>query len=94
MKHLEELDQELSRLHARSTVLDQEIGKVGEDAGALAQALAGIAPHIHTNDCPVCGRDFKEISKRALSAHVSSRIAALTESAARLQAHPAKRHQL
>lgn len=86
IKRLEELDQELSRLHARSAVLDREIGNLAEDAGALAQALAGIAPHIHTDDCPVCGRDFKEISKRALSAHVSSRIAALTENAARLQA--------
>ena len=42
-------------------------------------------PHIHTNDCPVCGRNFGEISKRPLSAHISARIASLTENAGRLQ---------
>jgi DNA repair protein SbcC/Rad50 len=85
-KRLEELNQELARAQGRSTVLDQQIAGLAANAGALAQALVNIAPHIHTNDCPVCGRDFAEISRRPLSAHLSARIANLTEDAGRLQA--------
>jgi DNA repair protein SbcC/Rad50 len=85
-KLIGELDQQLARAQSRSTVLDQQIAGLAANAGALAQALANIAPHIHTDDCPVCGRDFTEISKRSLSAHVSTRIASLTEDAGRLQA--------
>jgi exonuclease SbcC len=85
-KRLNELNQELSRAQARSSILDQQISGLAADAGTLAQALAEIIPHIHTEDCPVCGRDFAEVSKRPLAAHVSTRIAILTENAGRLEA--------
>ena len=86
IKRLSELDQELLRAHGRGAILDQQISGVAANAGTLAQSLAEIVPHIHTDDCPVCGRDFAEVSKRPLAAHVSSRIAALTENAGRLEA--------
>jgi exonuclease SbcC len=86
MKRLAELDQELSRVTARNSLLDQQISSLASDAGALAVALAGLAPHIHGDDCPLCGRDFKEVSKRHLSAHVSAKISTLTQNAGRLQA--------
>jgi exonuclease SbcC len=85
-KCLLELDDELARAQGRSTVLDQQIAGLAASAGALAQALVSIAPHIHTDDCPVCGRDFAEISKRPLGAHLSARITSLTEDGGRLQA--------
>lgn len=85
-KRISELDQELGRAQGRATILDQQISSLAADAGALAQALATIAPHIHTDDCPVCGRAFNEVSERPLAAHVSARIAALTENAGKLQA--------
>ena len=85
-KRISELDQEFSRIQARDALLDQQISGLAADAGALAQALAEIIPHVHTENCPVCGRDFAEVSKRPLAAHVSSRIATLTENAGRLEA--------
>lgn len=80
------LSQELERATARSKVIDEQLASLSDNASVLAQALAGISPHIHTEDCPVCGRNFKEVSKKPLSAFLSDRIAALTESAGRLQA--------
>ncbi len=83
---IELLDQNLERARARQTVLDKQIAGYAAEAGTLAQALAQILPHVHSEDCPVCGRDFGEVDAEPLQAHVSNRIAALTESAGRLQA--------
>jgi exonuclease SbcC len=83
---IELLDQNLERARARQAVLDEQIAGHAAEAGTLAQALAQILPHVHSEDCPVCGRDFGEIAAEPLQAHVSNRIAALTESAGRLQA--------
>ena len=85
-KRLAALDQNIERARARAAVLDEQIAGHATEAGSLAQALAEILPHIHSEDCPVCGRDFSEESAQPLQAHVSNRIAALTESAGRLQA--------
>jgi exonuclease SbcC len=78
--------QELERGAARVRLLDQQIQSISADTSQLAQSLAEILPHIHTDDCPVCGRDFGEVSRAPLSDHVSARIASLTESAGRLEA--------
>lgn len=83
---LETLDQDIARARSRAAVLDEQIAGQVAQAGTLAQVLAEILPHIHSEDCPVCGRDYSETSKEPLQAHVSNRIAALTESAGRLEA--------
>lgn len=83
---LEALDQDIARARSRAAVLDEQIAGQAAQAGTLAQVLAEILPHIHSEDCPVCGRDYSETSKEPLQAHVSNRIAALTESAGRLEA--------
>jgi DNA repair protein SbcC/Rad50 len=83
---IELLDQNLERARARQRVLDEQIVGHAAEAGTLAQALAEILPHVHSEECPVCGRDFGEVDAEPLQAHVSNRIAALTESAGRLQA--------
>lgn len=83
---LETLDQDLTRARSRADVLDEQIAGQAAQAGTLAQALAEVLPHIHSDDCPVCGRDYSETSTEPLHAHVSNRIAALTESAGRLEA--------
>jgi DNA repair protein SbcC/Rad50 len=80
------LDQNMERARSRAAVLDNQIVGHAAAAGTLAQALAAILPHIYSDDCPVCGRDFGETSGGSLQAHVSNHIAALTESAGRLQA--------
>jgi exonuclease SbcC len=84
-KRLEAMDLDLKRAQARAVVLDQQISGHASEAGSLAQALAGILPHANTEECPVCGRNFSEISPQPLRTHISQHISALTESAGRLQ---------
>ena len=61
-----------------------EVG--AKDARTLAAALAGIAPHVEGDMCPVCDRDYTEVDSGSLTAHIASTIANLTSEAGRLQA--------
>jgi len=81
-----DLDGEITRAKARILALEQQISGFATEAGVLAQALSGVLPHIHSEDCPVCGRDFSETSKTPLYAHVSATVAELTAAAGQLQA--------
>ena len=83
---LSELDQNIEQDKARTSVLDLQIAESAGLTTGLVQLLAQLAPHIHAEDCPVCGRDYSEISTSPLQAHISGRIAALTAQAGHLQA--------
>lgn len=85
-KQLATLDEGIAKSRSRIAVLDEQIAKHAAAAGSLAEALNGILPHVHSESCPVCNRDFGEVSDQALSEHLSSQISMLTESAGRLQA--------
>ena len=80
------LDQSIVQATSRVTVIDSQITRLNAEAGALAELLAGILPHIHSNDCPVCGRNFSEFSTEPLDSHVSNRIKTLAGDAEQLQA--------
>lgn len=54
-------------------------------AEELGRALSALVPHIHSEDCPVCGRDYSEVSHEPLTAHLASRIASLSNEAERLR---------
>jgi DNA repair protein SbcC/Rad50 len=82
---LEQLRQTIDQNRARVLVIDEELGRVVGDAESLSRALADIVPHIHEETCPVCGRDFREVSPDPLVQHVSGRITELTEQAGRIQ---------
>jgi len=83
---LSELNQSIEQGKARTSVLDTQIAESAGLTTGLAQLLAQLVPHIQTEDCPVCGRDYSEISSSPLKAHVSEHIASLTAQAGRLQA--------
>ena len=83
---LEQIGSELERLEERARRLDEQILAHASNAGSLAQALAGLLPHIHTEECPVCGRNYAEISKIPLVSSVSGKVSALSESAGMLEA--------
>jgi DNA repair protein SbcC/Rad50 len=70
---------------ARIAQIDRELADLAGLNQELAQALAAVATHIHDENCPVCGRDFAEVSEQPLAAHVSERVAELVEAAGRLQ---------
>lgn len=85
-KQLAMLDEGIAKFRSRIAVLDEQITKHAAAAGSLAEALNGILPHVHSENCPVCSRNFGEVSGRSLRDHLSSQISMLTESAGRLQA--------
>jgi len=80
-----DLDQNLVRENARLATLIQQISGLAGDAEGLARVLTDLLPYIHTNDCPVCGRDYSEISGEPLTAHIAAQTAHLTERAERMQ---------
>ena len=81
-----EVDGTIERAQARLRVIDEQIGELSGDAADLAHALAAILPHIHGEECPVCGRNFADVSSEPLAIRLSGRIAQLTERAGRLEA--------
>jgi exonuclease SbcC len=80
-----ELDEAIGQGRARLGTLDSEMSATATATEALATALSLVAPHIHDEDCPICGRDFQEISDTPLATHLSSRIRDLVATAGRLQ---------
>lgn len=85
-KALKDIELELERARARLAVLEDQIGARTALAGDVAEALSKMLPHLHADDCPVCGRDFGEVSQTPLHLHVSASLAKLTEDIGRLQA--------
>jgi exonuclease SbcC len=88
-----DLDQQIGRSAARLNIIDDQLKTVMQSASGLSGALAGVTPHIHGDDCPVCGRDFGELNEGSLLEHVQLRIAALTEEAGRLSGLAIERSQ-
>jgi DNA repair protein SbcC/Rad50 len=85
-KSLLEVEEALRQGSARLTAIDSELER---DKGAneeLAQALTAISSHIEDELCPVCGRDFGEVSETPLAAHVSAEVQQLIAVAGRVQA--------
>lgn len=68
-------------LATRLEEIDKQIAQHSREAGQLAQALSAVVPHLHTEECPVCSRDFGEVSSSSLLSHLTARIASLTQSA-------------
>lgn len=73
-------------LATRLEEIDQQIVQHSREAGQLAQALSALVPHVHTEECPVCSRNFSEVSSSSLLGHLTARIASLTQSAGLLSA--------
>jgi exonuclease SbcC len=70
----------------RLVLLDEQIGRHSLQAGQLAHALSALLPHVHSNDCPVCNRNFAEVSTTPLVGHLATNVSSLTETAGRLAA--------
>ena len=85
-ERLSKLNAVVQRATTRIDELNKDLAGATEDARTLANALAGVVPHIHGETCPVCNRDFADQGAGPLSAHVAAKIASLTSQAGRLQA--------
>lgn len=82
---VESLNAIVQRASTRIDELNRDLSGAAEDAKTLANALAGIVPHIDGETCPVCSRNYAELDAGSLSAHVAAKIASLTSEAGRLQ---------
>lgn len=76
----------IQRATSRINEINQALELGAKDARTLAAALAGIAPHVEQDLCPVCNRDYAEVDNGSLTAHIAATIAKLTSEAGRLQA--------
>ena len=81
------LDVAVNDARARIEALDEQLSshETASMAEELGRALAAVAPHIHGSDCPVCGRDYDEVSEQPLAAHVALRISELGARTERLR---------
>lgn len=84
----EEADRRATAAAARVALAEQRLQALssGDDLAALAAALAGLLPHLGGDVCPVCNRDFAEVSDQPLAAHLSNAVSRLTAQAQDLQA--------
>lgn len=78
------IEDEQSALTVRLTNIGSQLETASDDADGLSRALATILPHVHEPDCPVCGRDFSEVSDTSLTDRLAARIAELGDVAERL----------
>lgn len=85
-KQVSTLQTDRQGLATRLEEIDKQIVQHSGEAGQLAQALSALVPHVHTEECPVCSRDFGEVSSSPLLGHLTARIASLTQSAGLLSA--------
>jgi exonuclease SbcC len=81
----------IQRATTRISEINQALEAGAKDARTLAAALAGIAPHVEGDLCPVCSRDYAEVDSGSLTAHIAATIANLTSEAGRLQAFSTER---
>lgn len=85
-KQVSTLQTDRQGLATRLEEIDKQIVQHSREAGQLAQALSSLVPHVHTEECPVCSRDFGEVSSSPLLGHLTARIASLSQSAGLLSA--------
>ncbi len=84
-ERVESLNIIIQRANTRIAELNVALAAGAGDAKSLASALAGVAPHVSGETCPLCGRDFSEVDAGPLAAHIAAKIASLTSEAGRLQ---------
>lgn len=70
-------------LRQRDTI-DEELARLSSSAGSLGSVLAELTSFLVDDICPVCDRNFSEVSKGSLAEHVHSKVRALSASAERL----------
>lgn len=76
----------IQRATTRIGEINEALEAGAKDARTLSAALAGIAPHVEGDICPVCNRDYAELDNGSLTSHIAATIAKLTSEAGRLQA--------
>jgi exonuclease SbcC len=82
-RHAVAQDERDVALRQRDTI-DEEVAHLSSSAGSLGAALAALTAFITDETCPVCDRDFSDVSKIPLREHVHGKVRTLSASAERL----------
>ena len=82
-RHAVAQDERDVALLQRGTI-DEEVSRLSSTAGSFGSALSELTSFISDDICPVCDRDFGELSKIPLSEHLHTKIRTLSASADRL----------
>lgn len=85
-KKIVKLNSTVERASVKLRELDENLRAGVSEVQTFAKSLAGVTPHISDDNCPVCDRNFSEMNRGSLAAHVAAKIGALTTEAGRLQA--------
>jgi DNA repair protein SbcC/Rad50 len=84
---IKKLEGTIRTVAKRLEKIDQQFAAGGDTVGGrdLATALAALVPHLHGEDCPICGRDYGEISNQSLASHIAEEVSKLSAHAEHLQ---------
>ena len=82
-RHAAAQDERDVALRQRNAI-DEEVTRLSSNAGSLGSALAELTSFITDETCPVCDRNFSEVSEAPLSEHVHDKVRVLSASAERL----------
>lgn len=86
VKRLGDIQGSVRQAQGRIVQIDRELSSTHGANRKLAEALSAISGHIEEEECPVCNRNFSEMSAGPLAAHVSEKIARLVTAAGRVEA--------
>lgn len=80
-----ELQDDLEKCRERSSRLTDTLSDGPTDLVELTEFMASLIPHLKDNVCPVCDRDYTEVSDASLREHLIERTAAMNSEARRMQ---------
>lgn len=80
-----QLSEQLSDAQTSLRHVQTRLTAAQQQAGSLAEGLASLREHSSNNFCPVCDRDFSEVSSTPLMAHIDEKIEELTSQGKRLR---------
>jgi DNA repair protein SbcC/Rad50 len=75
----------IEKSKSRLVRLDTRVAALSKGSGDLATALSELVPLIQDDHCPVCDRDFSEVSTAPLRAHLATHISSLSRMANELR---------
>jgi exonuclease SbcC len=73
-----ELEVRIAESRERYRVFEERLLETQETVGSLAEGLGALREHAVENVCPVCDRDFSEVSTIHLTSHIDQKIAEIT----------------
>ena len=82
---MQQLENQLTEHQSALRTLQDQLADAQEQAGSLAEGLAALREHASDDVCPVCDRDFGEVSSIHLIAHIDRKIVELSNQGAQLR---------